>query len=138
MQCINFDYQKRNNHSKCLQLVWGSGFLLTKNMYRITILVLNSKHNSGTTKTKRIKVHDCSNPDKTVKAYLICLYKLKVKFFCSLNLFIYFFYLCLQTNNQLKCVIRSSIIESLLIIILQLQTGMQDAVDLWIISKFLP
>ena len=29
--------------------------LLTKNMYRITILVLNCKHNSGTTKTTELK-----------------------------------------------------------------------------------
>ena len=61
MHWLIIDYQKRNNHSKCLHLVWGSGFqtppncLLTKNMYRITILVLNGKHNSGTTKTTELK-----------------------------------------------------------------------------------
>ena len=96
MQCINFDYQKQNNHSKCLQLVWGSGFLLTKNMYRITILVLNSKHNSGTTKTKRIKVYDCSNPDKTVKAYLNCLYMFKVKFFVLSTFSLFFLFVPLD------------------------------------------
>ena len=44
-----------------LALGWGSGFqtpptcLLTKNMYRITIFVLNGKHNSSTTKTTELK-----------------------------------------------------------------------------------
>ena len=61
MYWLVIDYQKRNNHGECLHLVWGSGFqtaptcLLTKNMYRITILVLNGKHNSSTTKTTELK-----------------------------------------------------------------------------------
>ena len=77
-------------------LAIGLGFRIsniTKNTYRITILVLNGKHNSDTTKTKRIKVHDCSNPDRTVKAYLNCLYKLKVKFFVLL-IFSFIFFIC--------------------------------------------
>ena len=61
MHLLIIDYQKRNNHSKCLHLVWGSELqtpltcLLTKNMYRITISVLNGKYNSGTTKTTELK-----------------------------------------------------------------------------------
>ena len=61
MYWLIIDYQKRNNHSECLHLVWGSGFQtaptcpLTKNMYRITILVHNGKHNSGTTKTTELE-----------------------------------------------------------------------------------
>ena len=99
MHWLITDYQKRNNHSKCLHLVWGSGFqtpptcLLTKNMYRITILVLNGKPNSDTTKTTELKCMIAAILTKLWKPIWFVCISLRSSFLFSQS-FSYLFFIC--------------------------------------------
>ena len=99
MHWLITDYQKRNNHRKSLHLVWGSGFqtpptcLLTKNMYRITIFVLNGKHNSRTTKTTLLKCMIATILTKLWKPIWFVCISLRSSFFV-LSIFSFIFFIC--------------------------------------------